>query len=98
MKVGTALAAAAWAWAGGVAALPASAIALPVLDIAGFAPGHANSQGALAALSVSYALIPCGLKLAAAGLLYAFFVRPRTGGDHEISIYKRCRGHRAAVH
>ena len=65
----------------------ASAIALPVLDIAGFTPGHANSEGALAALSVSYALIPCGLKLAAAGLLYAFFVRPRTGGDHEISHY-----------
>lgn len=63
----------------------ASAIALPALDIAGFKPRSANSADALMALSISYALIPCVLKLAATGLLYNFFIRPQSGEDHAIS-------------
>lgn len=63
----------------------ASAIALPVLDAAGFIPRHTNSEEALLVLSAAYALIPCVLKLAAAGLLYNFFIRLQSGVDHEIS-------------
>ncbi|HRJ59736.1 MAG TPA: MFS transporter [Azospirillaceae bacterium] len=58
----------------------ASAIALPVLDAAGFAPNAANSASALATLSAAYALIPCALKLAAAASLYIFFIRPQSDG------------------
>lgn len=61
----------------------ASAIALPVLDAAGFKPQAANSETALAVLSATYALIPCILKLGAAGLLYSFFIRPGSGGNNE---------------
>lgn len=62
----------------------ASAIALPVLDAAGFKPQATNSAAALATLSAAYALIPCALKLGAAGLLYRFFIRPGPGGNNEI--------------
>jgi glycoside/pentoside/hexuronide:cation symporter, GPH family len=61
----------------------ASFVALPVLDAAGFKPNIANSQSALATLSVAYALIPCALKLAAAGSLHLFFIRSQSGGNHE---------------
>ena len=61
----------------------ASAIALPTLDAAGFKPNAENSEQALMALSISYALIPCALKLAAAGLIYRFFIRSQSGGHHE---------------
>lgn len=61
----------------------ASAIALPVLDVAGFKPQAVNSDTVLATLSVAYALIPCVLKLIAAGLLYSFFIRANPGGNNE---------------
>lgn len=61
----------------------ASAIALPVLDAAGFKPQAVNSEAALTTLSAAYALIPCVLKLGAAGLLYSFFIRSESGGNHE---------------
>jgi len=61
----------------------ASAIALPALDVGGFKPQAINTHGALMVLSAAYALIPCLLKLASAGLLYFFFIRPRSGGTHE---------------
>lgn len=61
----------------------ASAIALPVLDMAGFKPQAANSEQALTTLSAAYALIPCVLKLISAGLLYRFFIRSQSGGNHE---------------
>ncbi|MDI9349529.1 MAG: MFS transporter [Candidatus Symbiobacter sp.] len=53
----------------------ASAMALPVLDAAGFKPQTANSASALLALSTAYALIPCGLKLLAAMMIYFFSIR-----------------------
>lgn len=61
----------------------ASAVTLPLLDAAGFKPNAQNSEYALAALGVAYALIPCLLKLAAASLLYFFFIRPQSGENHE---------------
>ncbi|HSC68145.1 MAG TPA: MFS transporter [Cellvibrio sp.] len=61
----------------------ASAIALPVLDAAGFKPQAVNSAAALATLAAAYALIPCVLKLVAAGLLYGFFIRSGSGGNNE---------------
>lgn len=47
----------------------AAGLALPVLDLAGFAPGIANSASALAVLSAAYAGIPCLLKLIALAAL-----------------------------
>ncbi len=61
----------------------ASAVALPLLDLAGFVPQAENSTRALIVLSATYALIPCLLKLAAAGLLYLFFIRSQPGDHHE---------------
>jgi Na+/melibiose symporter-like transporter len=61
----------------------ASAIAFPVLDAAGFKPQTANPENALLALSMAYALIPCALKLVAAGLIYFFFTRSHSGGNDE---------------
>ncbi|MGH6623700.1 MAG: MFS transporter [Burkholderiaceae bacterium] len=48
----------------------AAGIALPTLALLGYAPG-ARDPGALNALAVAYALLPCLLKLAAAALLVA---------------------------
>lgn len=61
----------------------ASAIAFPVLDTAGFKPQTANPANALLILSMAYALIPCALKLVAAGLIYFFFTRYHSGGNDE---------------
>ena len=47
----------------------AAAGALPLLQLAGFTPGAGAPDQALALLSVLYALVPCGLKLLAIGLL-----------------------------
>jgi Na+/melibiose symporter-like transporter len=46
----------------------AAGIALPFLSLLGYAPGAA--QPAFGALSATYALLPCLIKLAAAGLLW----------------------------
>lgn len=54
----------------------ASAISLPLLDWLGFMPAADNDQQALLALSVIYALFPCGIKLIAAVYLYCFFISP----------------------
>jgi len=53
----------------------AAGLALPLLGWAGYVPGTREPQ-ALQALSYAYCLLPCGLKLVAAGLLYRFFIRP----------------------
>jgi Na+/melibiose symporter-like transporter len=54
----------------------AAGLALPLLDVLGYRPG-ARSAPALQALSLSYAVLPCALKLLASGLLYLAFVRAR---------------------
>lgn len=47
----------------------AAGVALPLLQWLGYAPGD-RDEAALAALSASYALLPCALKLAAAAVLW----------------------------
>jgi GPH family glycoside/pentoside/hexuronide:cation symporter len=44
---------------------------LPLLDRAGFASGPDNPEAALRLLTILYAVVPCGLKLLAIGLLIA---------------------------
>ncbi len=46
-------------------------VVLPILGASGFAAGVDNPPAALATLTILYALLPCGLKLAALGLLAA---------------------------
>ncbi len=52
----------------------AAGLALPLLQAIGYAPGSQNAQ-ALSALTVAYCLLPCVLKLIAAGLLWALWLR-----------------------
>ena len=52
----------------------AAGLALPLLEMAGYAPGTREPQ-ALAALSLAYGLLPCALKLVAAGTLYFTLIR-----------------------
>lgn len=52
----------------------AAGLALPLLALAGYTPGS-REPAALAALTFAYCLLPCALKLVAAGALYFNFVR-----------------------
>ncbi len=52
----------------------AAGIALPLLALAGYAPGERSPQ-ALWALTAAYCLVPCALKLGAAALLYLTVIR-----------------------
>jgi Na+/melibiose symporter-like transporter len=54
----------------------AAGLALPLLELAGYAPGRRDEQ-ALAALSLAYCLLPCLLKLVAGGLLWTHFIRTK---------------------
>jgi Na+/melibiose symporter-like transporter len=56
----------------------AAGIALPLLEIFGYAPGS-RSADALNALTIAYCLLPCLLKGAAAALLYTRWIRTREG-------------------
>ncbi|NJD88529.1 MAG: MFS transporter, partial [Betaproteobacteria bacterium] len=49
----------------------AAGIALPLLQAFGYAPGAESSPESLLVLAAVYALLPCALKLAAAGVLAA---------------------------
>lgn len=51
----------------------AAGLALPLLQLLGYAPGQRDPQ-ALQALTLAYCLLPCALKLAAAGLLHRHFI------------------------
>jgi Na+/melibiose symporter-like transporter len=51
----------------------AAGLALPLLQLLGYAPGQRDPQ-ALQALAIAYCLLPCALKLAAAALLYRHFI------------------------
>lgn len=58
-----------WNWASKMSLALAAGISLPLLEMLGYVPG--TSSG-MQALSIAYALLPCLLKVAAAGiLLYA---------------------------
>jgi GPH family glycoside/pentoside/hexuronide:cation symporter len=52
----------------------AAGIALPLLAAFGYQPGGRDAQ-ALQALTIAYCLLPCALKLAAAGLLHVLWIR-----------------------
>lgn len=52
----------------------AAGLALPLLQLLGYAPGQRDEQ-ALQALSLAYCALPCALKLGAASLLYLFWIR-----------------------
>ncbi|OBY26916.1 MFS transporter [Leisingera sp. JC1] len=54
-----------WSFAGKLALALAAALALPLLEQQGYQPGKENSQHALHALSLSYAVLPCVFKTAA---------------------------------
>ncbi len=58
-----------WSWMTKMNLALAAGLALPLLDWLGYAPGSTN-EAALSALTVGYAVLPCGLKLAAAALLW----------------------------
>jgi Na+/melibiose symporter-like transporter len=55
----------------------AAGIALPLLAAFGYQPGERDAQ-AMQALTIAYCLLPCGLKLAAAGLLHVLWIRGET--------------------
>jgi GPH family glycoside/pentoside/hexuronide:cation symporter len=52
----------------------AAGVALPVLDVLGYVPGT-RDEVALKTLTQAYCLLPCALKLIAAGLLYHLIIR-----------------------
>jgi Na+/melibiose symporter-like transporter len=52
----------------------AAGLALPLLASFGYAPGSRSAEG-LQALTWAYCLLPCALKLLAAGLLYFLLLR-----------------------
>ncbi len=60
-----------WSFAGKLGLALAAFVVLPMLELSGFAPNTANSASALAMLNISYAIIPCILKLCAFGLVLA---------------------------
>jgi Na+/melibiose symporter-like transporter len=53
----------------------AAGLALPLLDLFGYAPG-VRDAAALNALVVAYCVLPCVLKALAAGALYVLVIRP----------------------
>jgi Na+/melibiose symporter-like transporter len=55
----------------------AAGVALPLLALFGYAPGARDAQ-ALAALALGYCLLPCGLKLLAAAMLWVLWIRKET--------------------
>lgn len=58
-----------WSFVSKLSLALAAAILLPALQWAGFTAGAANDDGALLALSLMYAALPCGLKLLALALV-----------------------------
>ena len=61
-----------WAWT--IDRWLAAGIALPLLAAFGYQPGGRDAQ-ALQALTIAYCLLPCALKLVAAGLLHLLWIR-----------------------
>ncbi len=60
-----------WSFAGKLGLALAAFAVLPVLERSGFTPGAQNSAAALSVLNISYAVIPCLLKLCALALVLA---------------------------
>ena len=66
-----------WNFASKLTLALAAGLALPLLQLLGYSPGQTD-PGSLRALSLTYCLLPCALKLAAAALLYIFLIRPES--------------------
>lgn len=60
-----------WSFAGKLSLALAAFAVLPLLEHSGFAAGTSNSPEALQTLNISYAVIPCILKLGALALVFA---------------------------
>jgi Na+/melibiose symporter-like transporter len=58
-----------WSFTGKLSLALAAFAALPLLERSGFSPGQINSPQALSALNLSYAILPCILKLGAVALV-----------------------------
>ncbi|MFZ0099679.1 MAG: MFS transporter [Gemmobacter sp.] len=58
-----------WSFAGKLGLALAAFMVLPLLARNGFVPGQPNSPEALTSLAFAYALLPCGLKILAIGLV-----------------------------
>ena len=63
-----------WSFATKLNLALAAGLALPLLGALGYSPGQ-QTPDALQALTIAYGLLPCVLKLLAAGLLRVFFVQ-----------------------
>jgi Na+/melibiose symporter-like transporter len=66
-----------WSFATKLNLALAAGIALPLLGLFGYAPG-AQDAAALQSLTIVYCLLPCALKLLAAGLLHTLWIRGET--------------------
>jgi glycoside/pentoside/hexuronide:cation symporter, GPH family len=66
-----------WNFASKLTLALAAGLALPLLQLLGYSPGQTD-PASLRALSLTYCLLPCALKLAAAALLYTFLIRPES--------------------
>jgi Na+/melibiose symporter-like transporter len=64
-----------WSFATKLNLALAAGLALPLLDLFGYAPG-VRDAAALNALVVAYCVLPCVLKALAAGALYVLVIRP----------------------
>lgn len=64
-----------WSFAAKLNLALAAGLALPLLGAFGYSPGARDAQ-ALWTLTVAYCLLPCALKLLAAGLLHTLIIRP----------------------
>jgi len=66
-----------WSFATKLNLALAAGLALPLLDLFGYAPG-VRDAAALNALVVAYCVLPCVLKALAAGALYLLVIRPHS--------------------
>jgi glycoside/pentoside/hexuronide:cation symporter, GPH family len=64
-----------WSFAAKLNLALAAGLALPLLAWFGYTPG-ARTPEALQTLTIAYCLLPCALKLLAAGALYGLVIRP----------------------
>lgn len=67
-----------WSFAGKLGLALAAFTVLPLLERSGFSPGGVNDAQALRALNISYAVLPCILKLGAFGLVLMLPTEERT--------------------
>lgn len=67
-----------WSFAGKLGLALAAFTVLPVLEWNGFRPGQTNTAQALSTLNITYAVIPCILKLVALGFVLSLAPKERT--------------------